>query len=43
MSKITPNDNGVCAAQGFYTDGIAIGLKAKKQERYRFYLFGYAV
>ena len=32
MSKITPNDNGVCAAQGFYTDGIAIGLKAKNKK-----------
>jgi len=32
MSKITPNDNGVCAAEGFYTDGIAIGLKAENQK-----------
>ncbi len=29
MSKIIPNEAGVCAASGFYTDGIAIGLKAK--------------
>lgn len=32
MSKITPNDNGVCAAEGFYADGIAIGLKSKNQK-----------
>lgn len=32
MSKITPNDNGVCAAQGFYADGIAIGLKKEGQK-----------
>jgi glutamate N-acetyltransferase/amino-acid N-acetyltransferase len=32
MSKITPNDKGVCAAEGFYTDGIAIGLKSKNQK-----------
>lgn len=32
MSKITPNDNGVCAAEGFYADGIAIGLKLKNQK-----------
>lgn len=32
MSKITPNEFGVCAADGFYTDGIAIGLKPKGQK-----------
>ncbi len=32
MSKITPNDNGVCSADGFYADGIAIGLKKDNQK-----------
>ncbi len=32
MSKIIPNDNGVCAAEGFYADGIAIGLKKGNQK-----------
>lgn len=32
MSKITPNDNGVCSAKGFYADGISIGLKADNQK-----------
>jgi len=32
MSKITPNESGVCAAEGFYADGIAIGLKADGQK-----------
>ena len=32
MSKITPNENGVCAAEGFYADGIAIGLKKENQK-----------
>ncbi len=29
MSNITPSELSVCAAEGFYADGIAIGLKAK--------------
>ena len=32
MSKITPNESGVCAADGFFTDGISIGLKADNQK-----------
>ncbi len=32
MSKITPNESGVCAADGFFTDGISIGLKANNQK-----------
>lgn len=32
MSKITPNENGLCSAEGFFTDGIAIGLKADNQK-----------
>ncbi len=32
MSKVTPNDNGVCSAEGFYADGIAIGLKKNNQK-----------
>ena len=32
MSKITPNDNGVCSADGFYADGISIGLKSDNQK-----------
>jgi len=32
MSKIVPNESGLCAADGFYTDGIAIGLKAEGQK-----------
>ena len=32
MSKIIPNENGVCAAKGFYADGIAIGLKKDNQK-----------
>ncbi len=32
MSKIVPNENGVCAAEGFYADGIAIGLKKGNQK-----------
>lgn len=32
MSKIMPNGNGVCAAEGFYADGIAIGLKREGQK-----------
>jgi len=32
MSKITPNEKGLCSAEGFYTDGIAIGLKANNQK-----------
>ncbi len=32
MSKITPNENALCAAEGFFTDGIAIGLKADNKK-----------
>ncbi len=32
MSKIVPNESAICAAEGFYTDGIAIGLKAKNKK-----------
>jgi len=32
MSKIIPNESGLCAADGFYTDGISIGLKAEGQK-----------
>jgi len=32
MYKITPNENAVCAAEGFYADGIAIGLKNENQK-----------
>ncbi len=32
MFKITPNDNGVCSADGYYADGIAIGLKSGNQK-----------
>lgn len=32
MSKIIPNEKGLCAASGFFTDGISIGLKADGQK-----------
>jgi len=32
MSKIIPSELGVCAAEGFFTDGISIGLKAQGQK-----------
>ena len=32
MSKIVPSELGLCAAEGFFTDGIAIGLKANSQK-----------
>jgi len=32
MSKIIPNESAICAAEGFYTDGISIGLKADNQK-----------
>lgn len=32
MSKISPSELGLCAADGFFTDGIAIGLKAQGQK-----------
>ncbi|MDF1879944.1 bifunctional glutamate N-acetyltransferase/amino-acid acetyltransferase ArgJ [Sulfurimonas sp. MAG313] len=32
MSKITPNEKGVCAADGFFTDGISIGLKNENEK-----------
>ena len=32
MSKIIPSELGICAAEGFYTDGIAIGLKTDNQK-----------
>lgn len=32
MFKITPNDLSVCAAEGFFADGIAIGLKSRNQK-----------
>ncbi|HIC44929.1 MAG TPA: bifunctional glutamate N-acetyltransferase/amino-acid acetyltransferase ArgJ [Sulfurimonas sp.] len=32
MSKITPNEKGICAVNGFYTDGISIGLKSDNQK-----------
>jgi len=32
MSKIIPNEKALCSAEGFFTDGIAIGLKADNQK-----------
>jgi len=32
MSKIVASELGICAAEGFYTDGVAIGLKANNQK-----------
>ena len=32
MSKIISNESSICAAEGFYGDGISIGLKADNQK-----------
>lgn len=32
MSKIIPNESAICAADGFYADGISIGLKPDNQK-----------
>ena len=32
MSKIIPSEKGLCAASGFFTDGVSIGLKAQGQK-----------
>ncbi|PHR57554.1 MAG: bifunctional ornithine acetyltransferase/N-acetylglutamate synthase [Arcobacter sp.] len=32
MSKIIPSEKGICAASGFFADGINIGLKAQGQK-----------
>lgn len=32
MSKIIPNEMGLCAASGFFTNGISIGLKPQAQK-----------
>lgn len=43
MYKIVPVEGGVCAAEGFFADGIHIGLKKRGCQRFGVCLFEYAV